>query len=204
MRILCVIAFFLAMLEARLYVGFEAGYSTQGIQTAEAPNNFSVSAITLNSLADSLENQSRGYTLNLVFGNEHIVANVFGSRIGVGVGYTQTHDQTDYRFVDLSLNGALMLDLYNDGNYSAGIFGGAEVGYQYVMREKPIATQSPHLLNLYGNTGFSFLIARHHRLDFVAKLPLSSVSFFDGKQMLIGGKRVFVRTSFLGSYKYVF
>ncbi|WP_104697470.1 MULTISPECIES: outer membrane beta-barrel protein [unclassified Helicobacter] len=62
------------------------------------------------------------------------------------------------------------------------------------------ALTSRVLMNFAGRVGFTALIANHHRLEFVAKLPIASISSFP----LIGGNMNLANVTFNVGYRFIF
>lgn len=170
-----------------------------------------------------------GYNLAINFGSEHFFAsNYLGVRWGASVGYTaisqdcklydakNSTDYTDHRdYLDAGLSLDLMVNLVNSSNFSFGIFGGVEGAYHYLIsydRETStgifsttltsLVTPSRNSLDFSGRVGVSTLLAKHHRIDVTAKLPIGYVVAGDDNKTKIAHD--VVKMSFNLGYKYVF
>ncbi|WP_305862290.1 outer membrane beta-barrel protein [Helicobacter cholecystus] len=168
-----------------------------------------------------------GFNINLNFGSEHFFLDDYlGIRVGGLVGYTSYSNSTrietsaqygryligikeTYDFLDAGINFDLMVNFWSNGSYSFGVFGGVEVDYHYLLdfnnsktRESAKDFPSRHAFDLAGRVGVSTLMANHHRLDVLAKLPIGSViSGTETKANLIS---VFPTININVGYKYIF
>lgn len=164
-----------------------------------------------------------GFNINLNFGSEHFfLEDYLGIRVGGLVGYTGYSNftqietpgnllgiQESYDFLDAGINLDLMVNFWSNGSYSFGVFGGVEADYHYLLnfnnseaRESAKDFPSRHAFDLAGRVGVSTLMANHHRLDVLAKLPIGSVvSGTETKAYLIS---VMPTISINVGYKYIF
>lgn len=164
-----------------------------------------------------------GFNINLNFGSEHFFLDDYlGIRVGGLVGYTSysnfTQIQTPtnltgieetYSFLDAGINLDLMVNFWSNGSYSFGVFGGVEADYHYLLDFNNSETSesakdfpSRHAFDLAGRVGVSTLMANHHRLDVLAKLPIGSV--ISGTETKANLLPVMPTISINVGYKYIF
>lgn len=188
-----------SMVQAKFYVGIEGGYSVESqYKTGLSKNSVSFSVPSTNVISNAFKNETKGYSVAGVFGTEDFYGKYFGTRWGVSAGYTQVSiKDAQNRYVDAGLNLDLMLNFINTGSFSLGVFGGVSGDYHYQL------DVSRHLLDFNGRVGLSTLITSHHRLEFVAKLPIASMNAA-GQSTYLGADVVPARTSLGASYKFIF
>lgn len=173
----------------------------------------------------------QGYSVGINFGSEHLfLRDYLGLRWGVGVGYTSVSGkytsidrangdigaklEAKYSFLDTNLSFDLLVNFYSSHSFGIGVFGGAELGYHYMLSGKyddklwnrsgdlQDLIPSKHSLDLVGRVGITSLIAEHHRIDLTAKLPIGSIMAGKASDVKIGES--LSRTSFSAGYKYIF
>ncbi|WP_027327204.1 outer membrane beta-barrel protein [Helicobacter pametensis] len=196
-----------SMAQARFYVGIEGGYSAQSAYDTKTSgkNTFGATYSGTGVLSKALDNGARGYSVGGVLGTESFFGKYFGLRWGVGAGYTSvSKDKHNFNTVDAGVSLDLLLNFYNNGSFSFGVFGGASADYHYVLDGR-YAGSSEHLLDFSGKVGLSTMMAKHHRVEFYAKLPISSMNVTDSKgSFVLGGAYAPARTTLGASYKFVF
>lgn len=170
----------------------------------------------------------KGYNVAINLGSEHFFAsNYLGVRWGASVGFTeisQDSKETDVTgtvyytdslgYLDTGLSLDLMINFVSRPNFSFGIFGGIEADYHYLVyadQENSITNKTESFLkdvvsrntvDFSGRVGLSTLMAKHHRIDITAKLPVAYVvAGADNKVKIAAGP---VKASFNVGYKYVF
>lgn len=172
-----------------------------------------------------------GYNIAINLGSEHFFANNYlGVRWGASVGFTEimqdftvkdtggSNSYTNTRaYIDAGLSFDLMINLISRSNFSFGVFGGVEANYHYLvindredltknkitdLLKSSTATPSRHSIDVLGRVGLSTLIAKHHRIDLTAKLPIGYVMAGSNNNTKIA--RDVIKTSFNVGYKYVF
>lgn len=171
---------------------------------------------------------SEGYSVGINFGSEHLfLKDYLGFRWGASLGYTALKQEivmsdlngvdkmkTDYSFLDAGLSLDAMINFYSSRVFSIGVFGGAELGYHYLLAGKcnderakdtmDFKTLAPsrHSLDLVGRVGITTMFADHHRVEFMAKLPIGYV--MAGKASDVKLTQAIARTTLSAGYKFVF
>lgn len=212
------VALLCSFAQARLYLGVEGGYSVQ--KQFDAPNIFNVPNTDV--IANSFKNGAKGYSLAFVLGGESFYGRYFGTRFGLSAGYTAlTQDMSDvsegaestkekFSYIDAGLELDLIVNFYNNSGYSIGVFGGVDAKYHYRLENissgndvdsivGALFGSSKHLLDFSGRVGITTLLANHHRLDLMFRLPIASTN-----ALLIGGSVLPARTTASLGYKFVF
>lgn len=173
----------------------------------------------------------KGVNFAINLGSEHFFAsNYLGVRWGASVGFTEISQDrtvtektgsTSYThtrgYVDTGLSFDLMINFVNRPNFSFGVFGGVEGDYHYLVIHDIEDSETNKLTNLIndsymtpsrssldfsGRVGVTTLIAKHHRIDLTAKLPIGYVMAGSNNSTKIA--RDVIKTSFNVGYKYVF
>lgn len=172
----------------------------------------------------------KGYSVGINFGSEHLfLRDYLGLRWGASVGYTDLNlkmsskgnnpqdwakVEANHSFLDAGLSLDLMTNFYSSQSFAIGVFGGAELGYHYMLTGKyedkkyddtldmKKLVPSRHSLDLSGRVGLTTLIASHHRIDLTAKLPIGSV--VAGKASNVKIAESIARTTLSAGYKFVF
>lgn len=196
---------FMGIAEARVYFGIEGGYADQTLySTGLKAYNVYFSSPSTQTISDALKNNTKGYSVAGVVGSENLFANGFmGTRTGLSAGYTSFQGDLKVDFLDVGLSSDLILNLVVVKKFSLGLFGGIETDYHYALNIVSSEGMSRHLLDFAGRVGVTTLIADHHRLEVMAKLPVASLNFASD-HALLGGVAGLARTSFLASYKFAF
>lgn len=203
------------MAEARFFVGVEGGYTAQqsyetGLKSASTLN-FALPKTSI--ISDAIKDGSQGYSVGLMLGTED-VGKIFGTRWYLGAGYTSVSKDFSGKkwsreYIDASFGFDMLLNFYNSGTTSFGIFGGVSMDYHYWLnsadyKESEILTFSKHILDFSGKAGVSTLLGGHHRMELYAKLPIASLNVSNSKEVVLGGKYSPASVSFGASYKFVF
>lgn len=169
--------------QARFYLGVEGGFASQGLSSVQTKGKgLGVNTISTSGLGDLIRDGAKGYSISIVFGTENFFTKYFGARWGLGVGYTSTEKdlvengkkkEFELNTVTSNLSFDLMLNFFNNGSCSFGIFGGVGAEYQYFTD-----TSRPrwHALGFEGRVGLSTLLGEHHRVEVFARLPFAEVS----------------------------
>lgn len=173
--------------QARFYFGINADYSAQVMRELQKSNR-ALSIHPSDVIADSLRGEQRGYSIGGVLGAEDFYSRYFGTRYGIGAGYTLLRQ---FKFIDAEFSFDLLLDFFNNRDFGIGIFGGVSVDYHYGLMQKR------HFLNLDGRIGASMLILENHRIEAYTKLPIASIKMGSKPSLL-------ARTTFGASYKIIF
>lgn len=210
--------------QARFYIGIEGGYSVE--KSYEGNNAFNISKTYV--IRDAFKEGARGYSLGINLGSENFYTPYFGTRFGFGVGYTSVDQKADgsglvdqkLSYIDTGIYFDLMTNLYSSSNFSFGIFGGVDMRYHYRLNKIQIQKEEGeidyffddlfedafsdlvngrHLVDFGGRVGISMLIASHHRIDLLARLPIASL-----KAGFIGGSTLPAKTSLSAGYSFVF
>lgn len=223
--------------EARFYMGFDIGYTgamnygrDQGmyfgnVKTQDLKHMFET--ISESNGTDSIKMEPyMGFNASVNFGTENFYLNDYlGFRWGASVGYTTLSQTTEfkskqsygtatssiieeYNFLDFGLSVDAILNLWNNGKYSVGVFGGVEGEYHYFLsgRYDNFADnlyesfKDIHSYGVNGRVGLSALFADHHRVDFTAKLPI----LIAGNNQIYKTASYLAKSSFDIGYKYVF
>lgn len=223
--------------EARFYLGVDLGYTgamsydrgegmyygdikTQALQYMF--KGYSESDATSSLKMDPF----MGFNASVNFGTENFyLDNYLGFRWGGSIGYTTVSQTTEYKrqqsygtatssiieeynFLDFGLSLDAILNLWNSGGYSVGVFGGVEGEYHYFLNgayDDYIGNiyesfKNIHSFGVNGRVGLSALFAEHHRIDFTAKLPI----LLAGNNQTYTTASCLVKSSFDIGYKYVF
>lgn len=202
--------------QARFFVGVEGGYTAQhSYQTGlESTSTLNFALPKTSIIYDALKDGSKGYSVGMSIGTED-VGGIFGTRWYLGAGYTSVSkdDQQGVKwsrnYIDASAGFDMILNFYNSGTTSFGIFGGVSADYHYWLnssdyKEEFFATFSKHILDFSGKAGVSTLLGGHHRMELYAKLPIASLNVSDSKEIVLGGNYSPASVSFGASYKFVF
>lgn len=200
-----------SMAQARFYIGIEGGYSTQSAYDSKTSgkNTFGVTYAGTGVIGNALNSGYSGYSVGGVLGTEDFFGKYFGTRWGLGAGYTsvsKTENGSTHTFnsVDAGLSVDLLLNFYNNGSFSFGIFGGASADYHYVLSGR-WSGLNEHLMDFSGRVGVTTMMAKHHRIEFMAKLPIASMNVTNSSSnYVLGGALAPARTTFSASYKFVF
>lgn len=223
--------------EARFYLGVDLGYTggmsygrgegmyygdvkTQDLQ--HMFKSYSASNGTESVKADPF----MGFNASVNFGTENFYLNNYlGFRWGGSIGYTTVSQKTEYKskqtygtatasvieeynFLDFGLSLDAILNLWSNGRYSVGVFGGVEGEYHYFLNGSYDdyvskiyeSFKSIHSFGVNGRVGLSALFAEHHRVDFTAKLPI----LIAGNNQTYASASYLAKSSFDIGYKYVF
>lgn len=201
--------------EARFFVGVEGGYTTQHLyETAlDGLSTFNFTFPSPSIIGDALDKGMQGYSLSVMIGSED-VGKIFGTRWYLGGGYTSVSKDVagknfSREFIDASLGFDMILNFYNSGTTSFGIFGGVSMDYHYWLDGSDhnidkVLGMSEHMFDFSGKAGITTLLANHHRLEVYAKLPIGSMNISDSKEVVLGGVYAPANVSFGASYKFVF
>lgn len=210
--------------QARFYIGIEGGYSAE--KTYVGNDTFSVSKTHV--IPDAFRDGAKGYSLGINLGSENFYTPYFGTRFGFGAGYTSVDQKADgsglenqkLSYVDTGIYFDLMTNLYSSSNFSFGIFGGVDARYHYRLNGIQIQKEEGeidslfgdlfgdtfsdivngrHLVDFGGRVGVSMLIASHHRIDLLARLPIASL-----KTGFIGGSALPAKTNLSVGYSFIF
>lgn len=173
--------------QARFYLGVNADYNAQVMRDSQK-NNRILSIHPSGVIADSLHGNQTGYGIAIVLGAEDFYSRYFGTRYGIGAGYTTLKQS---KLIDTELSFDFLLDFFNNRDYGFGIFGGVGLKYYYQLAQKE------HFLNLDGRVGVSILVLANHRIEGYAKLPIASIKVESNSSLL-------ARTTFGASYKIIF
>lgn len=185
--VVLVISVLASVMQARFYLGINADYNAQ-ITSIPQKNNRALSIHPSDAISDSLRGNQVGYSIDIILGAEDFYSRYFGTRYGIGTGYTLLKQS---KFADIELSFDILLDFFNNRDFGIGIFGGVGVDYHYGFLQKG------HFLNLDGRVGASILILADHRLEAYTKLPIASVRLGSKPSLL-------ARTTFGASYKIIF
>ena len=205
-----------SMAEARFFVGVEGGYTAQksydtGLDSRASTFLFSMPSTSI--ISDALEKGSKGYSISGVIGTED-VGSIFGTRWYLAGGYTSV--SKDYagkswsrEYIDASVGFDLILNFFNNGSSSFGIFGGVSADYHYWLnssdyKEDVVIDYSKHIFDFSGKAGITTLLAKHNRLEVFAKLPIASMSITNSKEAVLGGNHSPANVTFGASYKFIF
>lgn len=197
--------------QARFYIGVEGGLASQGLSSVQTKGKgIETHTISTSGLGDLIKDGAKGYSVGIILGTENFFTRYFGLRWGFGVGYASVEKdlvegtskrELEFNTITSDLNFDLMVNFYNNGSFSFGIFGGVGAEYQYFTNaSKP----RWHALGLVGRAGLSTLLGGHHRLELFAKLPFAEMSakFSSGDDHLLAYN---VSKAVIGaSYKFVF
>ncbi|PAF52262.1 outer membrane beta-barrel protein [Helicobacter sp. 13S00477-4] len=201
--LLFVIASFISFAQARFFMGIDDGYSIDTLDydkksdTGEKAyikkiykgggNLFSLNLGTQHYFD---KNQFIGFRwlLNLEYGNS-VIKNQF-----TGSSYFTT-----------MLGGSIALDILFDvlklpNSSSIGFFGGIDAGSEdlFIKEGKTFLFYTPQI-QLKAHAGLSIFIADHHRIEFVAKIPVYTHSFHINDRVMI-----YKPIQLMLGYKFVF
>lgn len=204
-----------SMAEARLFVGVEGGYTAQRTyKTAlDSLSTFNFTMPSTSVISDALDKGSKGYSLGVTLGTED-VGTIFGTRWYLGAGYTSVSKDFEGKswsreYIDASVGFDLILNFFNNGNTSFGIFGGVSGDYHYWLnssdyKENVVIDYSKHIFDFSGKAGITTLLGGHNRLEVFAKLPIASMNISNSKEVVLGGTYAPANVTFGASYKLVF
>lgn len=216
----------LSMLQARFYIGVEGGSSVEiPYETDLRSHNFVFATPGSNKITSTSDIKNQGFSVALVFGNETFSNPYFGTRVGFSIGYAQIpmllvnetknkrqEKWQDFRYADAGFNFDVILNLYASESFTFGAFCGVSTDYHYFFNLSDTTNffkdydgvLSQHMLDFSGRVGATMLLAKHHRLEFIGKLPLASLNVAGDNRAKLGGYYGLARTTFGGSYKIIF
>lgn len=223
------------------YIGVEGGYlrsksiyifeDKSGKTTTDQQPSWSKSVV------------GNGGVVNLTLGTEHFFANNYvGVRWGIfgGYGFTQSRGHiSELGSVDVNLsilsagaNFDILVNFYVQEHLTSGLFIGAEYDFtllrpdcvveigerkaQTYPKEDMMVGNKTHSSNAVVRVGLSTLIAKHHRIELLAKIPVWTQKYSEhfilpDNQHVLNGQRDNRKYTFkyeylqaLLSYKYVF
>lgn len=197
--------------QARFYLGVEGGFASQGMSAVqEKGKGLEAHIISTSNLGSLIKDGAKGYSVGIVLGTENFFSKYFGLRWGLGVSYASTQKDVEengksrkfnLNTIASDLSFDLMLNFYNNGSSSFGIFGGVGAEYQYF-----IEASNPrwHALGFEGRVGLSTLLGGHHRVELFAKIPFAEMSakYSTGDSHLLAYN--VSKAVFGASYKFVF
>lgn len=226
-----------SVVEARFYLGFDLGYTgamSYGRGKGMYYGNVEIQDLKymFKTFSKSDEKGSvkmepfMGFNTNINFGTENFyLDNYLGFRWGASIGYTTVSQTTEFRsqqsygtaissiieeynFLDFGLSIDAILNFWNNGAYSVGVFGGVEGEYHYFLSGRYDnynaniyeSFRNIHSYGINGRIGLSTLFAENHRVDFTAKIPI----LIAGNNWIYSNASCLIKTSFDIGYKYVF
>lgn len=181
------LALAIVVTQAKFYTGININYGVEMIQGLQKSNR-EIFIYPGDVVYDSLRKGKKSYGLDVVFGAEDFYSRYFGTRYGLGAGYTLLGQS---KLINLEFSFDLLLDFFNNRDFGIGIFGGAGANYHYDLMRKT------NFLNLDGRIGISSLILENHRIEAFVKLPIASVKL-NSKDPL------FAKTTLNLGYKIIF
>ncbi|WP_027327205.1 outer membrane beta-barrel protein [Helicobacter pametensis] len=215
--------------QARFYLGVEGGYSVEKFIQAKNGMNVSQIGMIRDAFKNDSRGYSVGLVLGTESFYGDYFGTRFGVSAGytaitqtqqsssflqeLGIKKNETNS-----YIDAGLELDLIVNVYASKSFSLGLFGGADMKYHYRLNAvKQSSSESGdlvadligaifdevasgrNLLDFAGRVGVTALIANHHRLDVMARLPIASLN-----SSLFGGTLLPVRTTVSLGYKYVF
>lgn len=184
------------LLWGSFYLGFEGGYLRNRSVYIYEDNSNATTGKNPNYTQHIIGN---GGIINLVFGTEHFFAkNYVGIRWGIfgGYGYSQEKGNVgEYRDININLNilslGAnfdTIFNFYAKNDFMTGMFIGAEYDFTLlrpssaiqigeratnpVPKEDMLVGNKTYSNNVAIRVGLSTLVAKHHRIELIAKIPV--------------------------------
>lgn len=210
---------------ARFYMGVESGwtgFNTKIEEYQRENGQVKIDRVTAEKL--------QGGFGNLAIGTEHFFANnYFGLRWSIygGYGYAQGKT-TKYDLGYMGVNFDLIGNFISSENLTFGTFAGIDGSLTMLLPDKVVrvgqtidgtdfyASNRTIALNPNIRAGFTFLLARHHRLELAARLPIKATNQVSSNQSTFIANGVLVQNDFVkyafrydflqvfASYKYVF
>ncbi|PAF52264.1 outer membrane beta-barrel protein [Helicobacter sp. 13S00477-4] len=217
---LFIIASFISFAQARFFIGIDNGHTIDRVDVnTEASYDSTGSMITPASYIKNAY-KGTGWLININLGTQHYFdKNQF---IGFRWFFTGGYGRTDLvnqvinkihypsSIINIALGADILLDVIEfGGNNSLGLFGGVEGGVSSVFSDKTFYYDEENLHSFVApevfssvRTGISLFLAQHHRIEFVAKIPVYDLSFaknpdsYDSNiykpiQLMLGYKFVF-------------
>ena len=218
LRILFLLAGLTAMAQARFFIGLDGQYDNL---VSYQPDDLKVSTTSFNiipttSIILSL-GDTNGGSGGVNFGVESDFSRYFVLRTTLAGGYGAQTSQglfskINSSFLYLNLSADVLLNFFNTGSSSFGIYGGVSAGYLYsMMKITPILLLSDgnsfrinnHNIAFFGRIGFSAMFADHHRIEVGASIPFANIYAVGSEltQPIING---YSNLSLGASYKYIF
>ncbi|MDO7253327.1 outer membrane beta-barrel protein [Helicobacter cappadocius] len=207
-----------SLADARFFLGIDGGYSMDKIDVkTEDIKGYGGSIITPGSFTKNAY-LGNGYLFNINLGTEHHFDknNYVGFRWFLAGGYgrttliNQSNNLIQYpsNVIEANLGLDLLLDVIKFGNNSIGLFGGVEGGvngtisdaYYYDRQCDKYPTFPSISPSVFGRVGVSLLLANHHRVEFVTKIPIYEL---DNSSTDYADKR-YKSIKFMFGYKFVF
>lgn len=166
-----------------------------------------------------------GYTLNLVFGTEiFFLANYLGVRLEGGLGYISLSAtlvakpegkarKAFQSYLTTFLGLDLIGNVYVSEQYDVGLFAGVETSYSFLIKATrdngnvvditEAVRERETMIDIFARFGITTLLYEHHRLEFVAKIPVAYVAFRpEGRDFF--EFTALEKTSLNVAYKYLF
>lgn len=181
--------------DTRSLVGIEGSYIMGAIKRS-----------SLSSELEQFKNGPKGFSVGLNLGDEYFWGRYFGLRSYFTVGYSSVFKNVananrQASLLDVSLALEPIINFYNSGQSSFGIFGGVDAAYHYWINKHSFVGRDlltkKHFLDFGARAGISFLVASNHRFEILARLPFAYVASDTARDIPRS-------INFAASYKYVF
>ncbi|WP_143428623.1 outer membrane beta-barrel protein, partial [Helicobacter sp. 13S00482-2] len=201
--------------QAKFFLGIDAGSSIDRVDVEVEPTLGYMDVVVKPGSFTENAYRGNGYLFNFNLGTEHHFDrnNYVGFRWFLGLGYGRTtlinqiYTPIQYpsNIIEAKLGLDLLLDVIKfDTHSTLGFFGGVEGGVEPVLSDKfyerrPIFESSNPYLS--ARAGLSILLAEHHRIEFVAKIPVYTLYPNNGS-----GKadNIYKPLQFMLGYKFIF
>lgn len=219
---LMVLSTFTSLANARFFLGIDGGYSMDKVDV-KIEDETVMGVVTKPGSFTKDAYLGNGYLFNINLGTEHHFDknNYVGFRwfLGLGYGRTTLINQSDKSIqypssiIEANLGADLLLDVIKFGKNSLGVFGGVEGGVNVVLSddyrylgEEAGATASFSSLEFLAQArvGLSLFLAEHHRIEFVTKIPVYTLTGPIRDSDNINRSYFYKPLQFMLGYKYIF
>ncbi|STQ86732.1 outer membrane beta-barrel protein [Helicobacter muridarum] len=156
-----------SLAEARFFLGVEGGWG-------KGETTFENKVVKYGEFTNS--KAMHGWLALLNIGGEWMFNEMIGMRTFLSLGYGQNYFvEKTFHDIELGINADMILDLYNNGSFSFGLFGGIGSGYNSTFEKFGFAgiiigTNIP----IYGRAGLTFGLGENSRVDLTTYLPIAS------------------------------
>lgn len=221
--------FLVTLAQARFYLGIEGGYlGSKTYQDSSGDGTFIVAKPGI--IADAFSNSFKGFNTSLSIGTESFFGDYFGIRLDFLTGYNQMSQnfgslKAQFNLINTSLYFDILVNFLKTNHIDFGFIGGVgadiyyRINYLNEINNNEIddllfsdsgleaskfytdsTLTSKALINLAGRIGFTMLVAKHHRLEFITKLPIASISSFP----FVGGNLNLANVTLNAGYRFIF
>ncbi|PAF53122.1 hypothetical protein BKH42_07785 [Helicobacter sp. 13S00482-2] len=192
--------------QAKFFLGIDAGSSIDRVDVEVEPTLGYMDVVVKPGSFTENAYRGNGYLFNFNLGTEHHFDrnNYVGFRWFLGLGYGRTtlinqiYTPIQYpsNIIEAKLGLDLLLDVIKfDTHSTLGFFGGVEGGVEGTISDDTSNTFPTGNIYILSRAGLSILLAEHHRIEFVAKIPVYGIiinnNIYKPLQFMLGYKFIF-------------